>query len=1531
MAWTVSSIRFGYDGASSITWADACDTNVLNIDRNLHPKLIISTFLSSSDHSPGSHYFSLRAAIDGGSFELITSTTSILRGISAGCITNNDPVGSSAGCQTLGSPPISYEIENESPLTSPTVSPAKNEFVEFQWCIDISQAPVGSTITFDLYDETAAASIGAFANSISIKNPGPVIHTYDSSGYLPDGVTATDYSSLATWESATEKYLDNIYVLECYDSQDHNDSVTIAGATNQSKNSKYRVITSSPYCNTPFDGRPGTGAHINYSGTSADTTVALNESYARTLAIEISHSGAYSGTAICVSVSNNNGQCIKTLFTNSYNATFNRGFNAQTSSPSAVKGCYFCTAIDIKNYCFYVISTGGSVNILNCSAIKISYGTYGFYESSPFSYNTYFSCYAYGFATNGFIYTSATPHSNSDYNASDNATDLDSNWGTYYTNSLNLAPVNGIASVANTVGRNPATLYASLLPGVVYNNTDSEEYPWCYTDVANHIQATPLASDSAWPVGSSIPQVIKTYDSQVSEGKDYSSLNTWEAAYDIDLNDAIHILDCYDSQTHNDYVNCTGASGLHPGCFRMLRSAEGCAIPFAGRKDTGAYFNYTGTTQSAQFYTSENYFRLDKLSFTYSGAYSGTAQVVSVSVSTGGHLLTNLVICDSYNATTIYGLAYNISNLAYDSLIANVVAYNNKNYNISSIGSRTSADVYLINCHTAEDTYPVTAYNSYQIYSSVAITILWNNYSRASAGNPSDFQNATTQTGTDYNFSLDSTAASGYGSNSAGSIDLDVDATYKLITESNSLGYHPQILNETAYWDASGSEVSSIIARNRVTLPSWSFYVIEPVLFKDITGKLRSNLQDPDSSWSVGANELYEAPAGTTHTVSSALSLTITQYSVSIPQTVTHSVSAALSLSLSIKAETVVVDCTHAVGSAQSLSLTINATTQTASCTYDAGVQSLTLTVNPETVFIQESVTHAVGSALSLSITINSSTVAFDSHHHAGLQTLTITQYSSTLQIDCTHPESVQALTITQYSPTAVVDCTHPEQVQSLTITQYATTQRSDCTYQANSQSLSITVNPETVVTTGNQWVYPTAQALTLTINSATVTTAADVTVMAGAQTLTITQYGESLQIDCTHPESVQSINLTQYSPTVSVDVTYSASVQSLSLTINAESTRSDVTHQAGVQILALTQYAETVTADLNVLHIVGSVLALNITQYNETIQTGNDIVYMANKQTLSLSVHSATVVSNETVMAGIQVINLSQHSPSLNINATYNAGVQSLTLSQYSASLHSSAALTASLQSLSFSIHATSQRSDVYWTPSSLALTLTINPETVQTGNDIYYLANSQSLSFTVNPTTLFISASETVMAGSQAINITQHSATPSVSTTYIANAQTLTLDIKQESIVTSADIAAGTQSLSIVINGVTVLNDERVSPSSQSLVVMQYSPTVKAGVQVSAGIQYLNTNLNSATIIIDTDVDVSLHTVNIAQYSPKLIIISRDDAYVFAASQSMAITMLHPAVLVGKDMTIEIAVLVPRIEVDCLKPEVDVDILLP
>lgn len=170
MAWSAEDIRFGEDGASSITWSEVCNTSVTGWSKAT--QLIVAAWGYTPDHTPGSKSLKLRWRNytdypEGAFADFVTGSGELRAGTSAGCITNTDAVASSSGCQTSAD---SEEIENESPLQSKTFSPARYDYMEIQCCIDMSNALDGKIYEFELYDVTGDGSLGIYSYTVTTES-----------------------------------------------------------------------------------------------------------------------------------------------------------------------------------------------------------------------------------------------------------------------------------------------------------------------------------------------------------------------------------------------------------------------------------------------------------------------------------------------------------------------------------------------------------------------------------------------------------------------------------------------------------------------------------------------------------------------------------------------------------------------------------------------------------------------------------------------------------------------------------------------------------------------------------------------------------------------------------------------------------------------------------------------------------------------------------------------------------------------------------------------------------------------------------------------------------------------------------------------------------------------------------------------------------------------------------------------------------------------------------------------------------------
>ena len=195
--------------------------------------------------------------------------------------------------------------------------------------------------------------------------------TYDSggAGSLPDGGNP-DYSALATWEAATDIALSAIEYLDCYDSQNHNDTCQLDGATGLSA-TVYRVIQSASDCAVPFAGVITTGAY--FSSTADAPTLKASENYVQFRQLSTTMTiNSVSGRA-AIALSSDYAKAIHCICYNSQNAGTGTGagfFMGQTGNL-----CYGCISYDNEVHGFRSNCSGTDLSASVC-CISINNGTH---------------------------------------------------------------------------------------------------------------------------------------------------------------------------------------------------------------------------------------------------------------------------------------------------------------------------------------------------------------------------------------------------------------------------------------------------------------------------------------------------------------------------------------------------------------------------------------------------------------------------------------------------------------------------------------------------------------------------------------------------------------------------------------------------------------------------------------------------------------------------------------------------------------------------------------------------------------------------------------------------------------------------------------------------------------------------------------------------------------------------------------------------------------------------------------------------
>lgn len=167
--YATNGARIGIDTAGSISWQAICDNDVIDWDKA--DKAIVSVDCTSSSHTPPSASFQLRwqnqTDAPMGPYVPLTTSGELQRGISAGCITNTDPVGDIQNCPS-DVIDASEEVENENPLQSASLSASQDDQIEMQFCVDFSNAHDGDRYRFELYNVTEDELCGALVARITV-------------------------------------------------------------------------------------------------------------------------------------------------------------------------------------------------------------------------------------------------------------------------------------------------------------------------------------------------------------------------------------------------------------------------------------------------------------------------------------------------------------------------------------------------------------------------------------------------------------------------------------------------------------------------------------------------------------------------------------------------------------------------------------------------------------------------------------------------------------------------------------------------------------------------------------------------------------------------------------------------------------------------------------------------------------------------------------------------------------------------------------------------------------------------------------------------------------------------------------------------------------------------------------------------------------------------------------------------------------------------------------------------------------------
>jgi len=256
----------------------------------------------------------------------------------------------------------------------------------------------------------------------------PYICTYhsDGDGNLPGGGNP-DYSSLATWESASDNditgYSARVELACYYKDGGHTDAIVLSSATTDATH--YRVVrsaksTDSPAETTPFAGKDSTGAlFINSTDIAQGGPMSLSESYARVEQISVHYTPDSSSSRYAIylySANTKAAHCIAKC-TNA-----GSGLGHGIYATQADNLIYACIAKDCKSYGIQIASAGAETQGAICCT-AIGNGAYGFYGGTANS--IVFSCYGGNNTTEDFVDDTAWWVDPSDYNVSgDESSDL---------------------------------------------------------------------------------------------------------------------------------------------------------------------------------------------------------------------------------------------------------------------------------------------------------------------------------------------------------------------------------------------------------------------------------------------------------------------------------------------------------------------------------------------------------------------------------------------------------------------------------------------------------------------------------------------------------------------------------------------------------------------------------------------------------------------------------------------------------------------------------------------------------------------------------------------------------------------------------------------------------------------------------------------------------------------------------------------------------------------------------------------------
>lgn len=531
-----------------------------------------------------------------------------------------------------------------------------------------------------------------------------------------------DYTSLATWESATDNDLvtaTTSEVLECYaDSPSFADDVNLFGATTNA--SFFRIIR--PAVGEGHDGTPNSG--VVFTTTTANSIISCSEDHDLAQDLVLRSTTNQVGGTNCVGINSgvNDVEIVGCLLKATNSGTGSgRGF---TSFGAATNYVIDCVAYKCDNSGFFV-ATPSTVVFYNCTAVDC--GT-GFNRQSGTA--TAKNCLASGNTTADFS-------------------------GTFAAASIANASSDGTAP-----GASPA-----LNRTFVFADPDNDDYHLLHTDRGAFQRGVDLSADATfafdddidgdtitiWSIGADaqasvisarragVGEVISTYGDGT---RDYTSLLTWESDTDNDLVTAqiSEVLEVYaDSSEFNDNTSMSGAT-TNASYLRLIRPAAGHG--HLGAPNTGVRF--IRTTNGTAFDLNEANAQVQDLDVETSAAAIGNSIGISLR-QTNTLAVGCLVKSTNTGSGGAWAIAASPTGTAY---IIDCVAYESKSRNLYCLAAGTT--LYLYNCTAVGG-----AANGFERF---AGTVIAKNC--LASGNATDFS-GTFDAASEANASSDATAPGG--------------------------------------------------------------------------------------------------------------------------------------------------------------------------------------------------------------------------------------------------------------------------------------------------------------------------------------------------------------------------------------------------------------------------------------------------------------------------------------------------------------------------------------------------------------------------------------------------------------------------------------------------------------------------------------------------------------------------------------------------------------------------------------------------